>query len=354
MLDSMFLGKYHGKQAHAPDFGAVIDRAVKCGVRQMIITAGTLDESIEAAEMARRLGCFSTVGCHPTRCNEFLQKAASPEQYIAKLRAVAEKYADVVVAVGECGLDYDRLCFCPKEVQLQCFPLQIELAAQLKLPLFLHNRNTGTDFADICAKHRAAIFDGAGGGVVHSFTGGADELRVLQDLGFYISLNGCSFKEDAQLEVARGVNLARLMIETDAPWCSVKATHASHRLLYETPEVAAMVATDFAHDFPGLPDERSFVVKKHDKYQAGCVVKDRCEPWEATKILKVMYALRKNEAGSPFALSEMVWANTARLFGDRLKKAQPMQLQQQQQGISESNSTAAAVEAAASAAVAKK
>lgn len=57
---------------------------------------------------------FTTVGCHPTRCNEFLE---NPSLYLSQLKETIQKGGKKVVAVGECGLDYDRLQFCQQEVQ---------------------------------------------------------------------------------------------------------------------------------------------------------------------------------------------------------------------------------------------
>lgn len=62
---------------------------------------------------------FTTVGCHPTRCNEF-EASGNAETYLDQLRELARANTQKVVAIGECGLDYDRLQFCDADVQKRC------------------------------------------------------------------------------------------------------------------------------------------------------------------------------------------------------------------------------------------
>lgn len=64
-------------------------------------------------------------------------------------------------------MDYDRLEWSTKEEQLEVFPYHFDLAEKYKLPMYLHNRNTGNDFYEIVRKNR----DRFSTGCVHSFTG---------------------------------------------------------------------------------------------------------------------------------------------------------------------------------------
>ncbi|CAI5746392.1 unnamed protein product [Peronospora destructor] len=148
LTDSVFTGFCRGKQKHESDLTTILTRAKAFGVEKIIVTGGNLEESRKALikdnESGAFLELFSTVGVHPTRCSE---SEADPDAYFAELLALCEqgKHDGRVVAIGECGLDYDRLEFCDKQTKLKYFEKQFQLAEQTKLPLFLYNRNTGED-----------------------------------------------------------------------------------------------------------------------------------------------------------------------------------------------------------------
>lgn len=179
LTDPVFTGLYRGKQKHEvnyqrlsylpakyhaltlcrfpvtqSDLTAILTRAKAFGVEEIIVTGGNLEESRKALQLVKKNEghalpeLFSTVGVHPTRCSEFEADGKDPDAYFAELLSVCEqgKQGGQVVAIGECGLDYDRLEFCDKQTQLKYFEKQFQLAEQTKLPLFLHNRNTGGDF----------------------------------------------------------------------------------------------------------------------------------------------------------------------------------------------------------------
>ncbi len=147
LTDPVFRGMYRGKQRHMDDLREVIERATQSGVSRMIITGGSLAESREALGLAKESNAlFSTVGVHPTRCNEFLHQSAVDAGMEAASSALMDAGAEdliqahldhllclarkgmlekKVVAIGEVGLDYERLEFCEKNVQLRCFEAQL-------------------------------------------------------------------------------------------------------------------------------------------------------------------------------------------------------------------------------------
>lgn len=172
---------------------------------------------------------FMTMGCHPTHCQEF---AANPSEYYNRLhqllQANVEDGCRKIVAIGECGLDFDRLQFCDRETQTLYFERQLDLAVEFHLPLFLHCRNAHDTFMTILERNRSKL-ESCGGGVVHSFDGSLEEAERVLNFHpnlFYIGINGCSLKKPENLETVRRLPNERLLLETDSPWCGIRPSHA--------------------------------------------------------------------------------------------------------------------------------
>ncbi|AQL09842.1 Sodium/hydrogen exchanger 2 [Zea mays] len=191
-----------------------------------------------------------------------------------------------VVAIGECGLDYDRLQFCPADMQKKYFEKQFELSEAVKLPMFLHMRAAGEDFCEIMTQnlHRFPV------GVTHSFTDLAEDWdRLLSFENMFIGVNGCSLKTNENLEVLRGIPVERLMIETDSPYCDIINTHA------RSPYVKSV-----------------WPFKKKEKYEPDSTVKGRNEPCLVRQVLEVVVG-SKGISGVE-GLSRTLYHNTCRLF----------------------------------------
>jgi len=291
----MYQGTYHGKGEpyHAADLDRVLQRAWAGGMEKMIITAGTLEEARMALDLARRdPRLFCTVGIHPTRCTAIDDYPAGPDQYLQDLLQLAKAGQEEgkVVAIGECGLDYARLEFCPVETQKKYFEAQFALSRATGLPLFLHLREAAGDFMDIISRHLSDFPSG----VVHSFDGSVKELNdVLQaSPNLYIGLNGCSLRTDDNIAMARDVPLDRLMLETDCPWCDLRPTHAS----------APFIKTKLE-------------AKDKKKYDDSKLVKGRNEPCNIIQVFEVITGIKGLTSPEDLeAAAEQIRNNTNRVF----------------------------------------
>lgn len=196
------------------DRHTVLERARGVGVQRFIIP------SIEPAltQRIQRLtnefsGVFYAAGLHPNYAVHFQAST------IEEIRSLASHRR--CVAVGEIGLDY-HWDYCSVSVQRQAFEAQLGLAAELQLPVIIHNRQASDD---VLAILRTWVGGCSGRcrvrpGVLHAFSGSTEQAEVAIDLGFYIGIGGSVTYKNAQnvRQVAVSIPLDRLLIETDAPY----------------------------------------------------------------------------------------------------------------------------------------
>ena len=192
------------------DRDAVIARAVHAGVVQMIVTGSTGASTVQAIALAQghfgRL--FATAGVHPHYAREL------SDELLAQLRQLAT--LPEVVAVGECGLDYFR-DLSPRAVQQKAFHRQLELAALVRKPVFLHQRDAHADFVGILREHRKTL----AGGVAHCFTGSREELMAYLEMDLAIGITGwiCDERRGSHLlPLMSEIPADRLLLETDGPY----------------------------------------------------------------------------------------------------------------------------------------
>jgi len=175
-----------------------------------VVTGASRDESERARVLAAahpgRL--WATAGVHPHLASEWDGDTA------AAIEALAASPG--VVAVGEAGLDFCR-DLSPRPEQERAFEVQIEIAAALGMPLFMHQRDAHQRFVAILARHRADVPRA----VIHCFTGDAAQLDAYLEMDLHIGITGwiCDERRGLHLrELVARIPPHRLLLETDAPY----------------------------------------------------------------------------------------------------------------------------------------
>jgi TatD DNase family protein len=203
---------FHSKQL-AGHTDALLTRARKAGVSAILATGTSLGASNKAVTLAEaHHDVYATAGVHPHDASHWSSSTRAAMKTLWR--------HPKVVAVGECGLDYNRM-FSPREAQRAAFEAQLAGALETGLPLFLHCRDA---FDDFHAMLKEAAQAGARG-VVHCMTGTSAEAQAYLALGFDIGVTGwitdLARGKDLRAAVKR-IPLDRLHLETDAPYLRPK------------------------------------------------------------------------------------------------------------------------------------
>ena len=240
------------------DLHEVVRRMHSANVEAALIAGSTLERCCKAAAITESTpGIYASVGIHPhdaKDCNE------------AALKTLVDlSNRSCVLAWGEIGLDFNRM-YSPKDSQEKWFIRQLEIVADLNMPVILHERDSDGCLLEILK----ARFDSGLRGVVHCFSGTGHELEQYLGLGLCIGITGIvTMKERGELlqELAPLIPEDRILIETDAP--------------YLTPA-----------------PERSKTSRNEPAF-----------------VRSVLYRLADVRKVDPEDLAEKVWNNTCRLYG---------------------------------------
>ena len=193
----------------AKDRDEVVARAFTSGVKGLLLTGTSLHESAQAQRLASRYeNCWSTAGGHPHDSSQWSHESAESLYALAR--------TPEVVAIGECGLDFNRNFSTPEE-QEKAFTAQLALAAELGMPVFMHCRDAHARFLTLLDPW----LDKLPGAVLHCFTGSHQEALECLDRGLYLGITGwvCDERRGLGLrELLPAIPASRLLLETDAPY----------------------------------------------------------------------------------------------------------------------------------------
>lgn len=229
-------------RAYREDMDMVVQRALEAGVGMITVGTQSTTSKNGLALAEKYNGVWATIGLHPNHLHaqEFLDENELPpgvkddvaEADSVKIKTRAERfdpeyYRELakhpkVVGIGEFGLDYYRV---PPGVdvdkmkadQADAVRAQLAFATEVHKPVVIHCRDAHADQAVLIGEEIAR-----GGlarrGVIHCFTGTAEEAAKYGELGFYVSIPGIvTFAKNVQ-EAVRQIPLEQMLIETDAPY----------------------------------------------------------------------------------------------------------------------------------------
>ena len=190
------------------DLGEVLNRAKREGVQHIVVTGTNIQESQYAIALAAKHGAYlsATVGIHPHDADHV------KPGWLDTLEGLTS--SPHVVAVGEMGLDFYRN-HSDRDAQRQVFEPQLDLAARIALPVFVHDRDTDGEVLAVLRRYAPTKC------VVHCFTGNADELDGYIEEDFYIGVTGwiCDERRGEGLRrLVDRIPIDRLLVETDAPY----------------------------------------------------------------------------------------------------------------------------------------
>ena len=240
---------HYDDEAFDNDREALFRSLPEAGIGRVVNIAASPESIEECLDLAHRFPyVYCALGIHPEHCAEMDE---------ALLEEIRKKLRDEkAVAVGEIGLDY----YWPepdREIQKHWFARQLQLAAEVDLPVVIHSREAAADTMRIMKENHAEKV----GGVVHCYSYSVELAREFVKMGFYIGIGGVlTFKNARKLvEVAREIPLERLLLETDCPYLAPVPYRGKRNCSLYLPHVVAKLA-----ELKGITEEEVIRVTEHN------------------------------------------------------------------------------------------
>lgn len=183
----------------------MLERARRQGIKGFITVGYDITSSKISLELSIKYkDVYAILGIHPHNADEYNEDFLSwTSQNIINKK---------VLGIGEIGLDYYRN-LSPKELQIEAFKKQLELAQKFFLPVSLHIREAYEDAIEILRDYKVK-------GVFHCFSGNPNHLEEALSMGFFIGFDGPVTFQNANklLDIVKECPLDRILLETDAPY----------------------------------------------------------------------------------------------------------------------------------------
>lgn len=217
----------------------VIADAAAVGVAPLILIGSELDESARCIDLCQQYPqqLYSTAGVHPHHASSWQLSSVEQQRQLCA--------APAVVAVGECGLDFNRNYSTPAE-QRQAFAAQLALAVELQLPVLMHERDAHDEFLAMVQEYRPQL----NGALLHCFTGDITQAEAYLALDLHLGVTGWVCDERRGQALAEAVKIIpdnRLLLETDSPYLLPRTLKPKPKSSKNLPQYLPHIAEYVAH-----------------------------------------------------------------------------------------------------------
>ena len=196
------------------DLDSIIENAIENNIKKILVPGINLESSIEAINISEKYDIvYAAIGVHPNESNQWNESSYKTFKELTQHPKVK--------AIGEIGLDFYRDRVDP-EIQKAVLLNQLQLSAEINLPIVIHTRNSLIETMKIIINWKNELSNRNIFGVFHSFEGDLNNALLVAENGFFIGIGGPVTYKNAKekQELVQAIPLTSIVLETDSPYLS--------------------------------------------------------------------------------------------------------------------------------------